>query len=300
MKGFWSKEKILGLSRGQFMSAILHLTLIFFIFFGGNFFEKRSFTLGEEVEVEIVSVNLDRPAVEKPIIVQKPPTPPKAEPKKEIEPPKTIEKPVEPPLKEQETEKETVPEPVIEKPKPKPITADLKESDDIKAPLPRVRRKSPPPQPKVAKKPPQQKPKPVNPKPQDNEFDSLLDSLVEGGKAEEAPKKQTPSRARVKGQKLSSKDFVALKQKVRENWNMPPGAESTNIEIILRLKLSKKAEVLDIKVVDKKGSASSQLIQATAFSVERAVLRSSPLPLPKEKYKLWKNIELVFRPNEGF
>ena len=53
-------------------------------------------------------------------------------------------------------------------------------------------------------------------------------------------------------------------------------------------------KIMGFKIVDKTSYTKNKFYRAAADAARRAVLDSSPLPLPKGKEKLFKNIEFVF------
>lgn len=84
-----------------------------------------------------------------------------------------------------------------------------------------------------------------------------------------------------------------IQQKVGRNWNRPPGLRD-NIEAHVNVRLSSAGEVMSARIVRSSGNA------VFDRSVENAVLKASPLPIPQEKgvNEEFRNITLRFRPQD--
>jgi len=84
-----------------------------------------------------------------------------------------------------------------------------------------------------------------------------------------------------------------IKQKVNRNWNRPPGL-SSRIEAHVSVRLSRSGEVLSARIVRSSGN------QVFDRSVENAVRKASPLPIPQERgvNEEFRNIKLIFKPEE--
>lgn len=84
-----------------------------------------------------------------------------------------------------------------------------------------------------------------------------------------------------------------IRQKVSRNWNRPAGLRD-DIEAHVNVRLSPTGEVLSAQVVKSSGNP------VFDRSVENAVLKASPLPIPQEKgvNEEFRNLTLKFKPAE--
>jgi colicin import membrane protein len=115
--------------------------------------------------------------------------------------------------------------------------------------------------------------------------DSLKQQLAEeeGARAEAARAARAASEA--------DKYRAMIRQKVSRNWARPAGA-STGLKCLVRVRLAPGGDVLDAKVV--KGSGNALFDR----SVEVAVHKASPLPIPAEAdlFQYFREIEFQFTP----
>lgn len=96
---------------------------------------------------------------------------------------------------------------------------------------------------------------------------------------------------RLRQQRLSSenKRYIGeIAEKVKRNWLRPPGSTGTECRVVINQIPS--GEIINVKVMGCDGDLSFE------GSVERAVRRASPLPLPSEQELFQREIEFVFRP----
>ena len=82
-----------------------------------------------------------------------------------------------------------------------------------------------------------------------------------------------------------------IRQKVRSNWILPPDL-SGNPEAIFEVIQLPTGEVLSVKVLKASGNP------AYDAAVERAILKSSPLPLPVSKNDFSRVLKLTFKPRD--
>lgn len=84
-----------------------------------------------------------------------------------------------------------------------------------------------------------------------------------------------------------------IQQKVGRNWNRPAGLRD-NIEAHVNVRLSQAGEVLSARIVKSSGNP------VFDRSVENAVLKASPLPIPQEQgvNDRFRNMNLRFRPED--
>ena len=82
-----------------------------------------------------------------------------------------------------------------------------------------------------------------------------------------------------------------IRQKVSRNWSRPVGAEQ-GLECVVRVRLVPGGEVLEATVVRSSGDS------VFDRSVENAVYKASPLPLPEDPdlFSFFREIEFVFKP----
>jgi colicin import membrane protein len=116
-------------------------------------------------------------------------------------------------------------------------------------------------------------------------------SLKEQLAAEESAREQAAHEARVMGE--VDRQVVVIRQKVERNWNRPAGA-GKGLSCVVRVRLVQSGEVLGATVVRGSGNAFFDR------SVENAVYKASPLPLPgdPELFEHFREIEFVFEPKE--
>ncbi|HCU54180.1 MAG TPA: cell envelope integrity protein TolA, partial [Gammaproteobacteria bacterium] len=82
-----------------------------------------------------------------------------------------------------------------------------------------------------------------------------------------------------------------IRQQVERNWVRPAGW-SKNMECVVRVRLSPTGEVIKATVIRPSGNPPFDR------SVENAVYKASPLPLPEDKglFEHFRELELRFRP----
>ena len=187
------------------------------------------------------------------------------------------------------------PAPVVEAPKPPPPKIE-----------PEV--KPPPPAPKpdiVLREKPKPKPKP-EPKPKDDlELKKRMqEQLAMEQKALDQQRQERQLRELLAAQKAdaarkasaaraSAQDEYAnrIKAKVRGNWILPQDLQG-NPEAIFLVTQLPTGDVLLIKLLKSSGNP------AYDTAVERAILKSSPLPLPSDKALFDRELKLTFRPRD--
>lgn len=234
----------------------------------------------------------------------KPPAPPKPpEPKKEEPKPK----PPEPPKKEEPKKPEPTPE---AKPEPKP-PEPKKEEPKPKPPEPKKEEAKKPEPPK------KEEPKKVAAKEPDP-FDSLLKTVEEmKDKPSAAPPKTDPAPARgsttsteaasnqvAQAPRISDIATASEKEMIRAHvqphWFLDPGMKGlSQLFVEIRVKVGPDGTVQSAQVVNSAPSGTERQFQAFAESARRAVLKSSPIPIPAGKYDSFKDMVLVFRPEDA-
>ncbi|MCK9260112.1 MAG: TonB C-terminal domain-containing protein, partial [Azoarcus sp.] len=143
------------------------------------------------------------------------------------------------------------------------------------------------PEPKVEPKKPEP-PKPVVP-PKDNYMAKLLEQESDRAKVEGMMRGEAAraASARTKGEIDAYQN--AIRTKVRGNLLSPPGL-SGNPEAVFEVDQLPSGEVLVIRLKRSSG------IPALDDAIERAIRRSSPLPLPTQRELFQRTLELKFRP----
>ncbi|XDZ66240.1 hypothetical protein AB8880_02270 [Alphaproteobacteria bacterium LSUCC0684] len=140
--------------------------------------------------------------------------------------------------------------------------------------------------------------------------DKLKDILAsqQNKKKEDEAKAETKDKVtQLVGQALNAPKTVSgplgmsvidqLRSHLAECWSPPPGAAGADaliVDIIVRL--NSKAEVEYVGIVETARYKSNQTFKAAADAVMRAVFECSPLPLPLEKYEIWKELQFEFNP----
>ncbi len=244
---------------------VVHLGLLAALFLGVQW--KRS--PPEVMEVELWSA---RPAP----ALQPPPPPPPPEP--EVRPePKVEAKPL--------PKVEAKPEPVLKKP-------DIVVKEDKKKPEPKKPEHKPePPKPEPPKPVPKPEPKKVEPpKPEakappkfdfDKELARETSQLKSSVKAAASAQQLANAAAAEAEQRASSNkrglvDYInKVKGKIRGNIVLPPNIQG-NPAAVIEITQLPTGEVLGVKI--RRSSGNSGLDAA----IERAIMRSSPLPKPDE------------------
>ena len=197
------------------------------------------------------------------------------------------------------------PAPVVAPPKPLPPKVEPPPKPEPEVKKPDIVEKAPPPKPK---------PKP-QPKPEAKKDDTLEKMLMreqvaleqrqleqerkkleEQRRLNEARRKADAERtARELAAAARNKALVEyvnrIRAKVRQNWILPPDLQG-NPQCVFKVVQLPTGEVLDAKLVKSSGNA------AYDEAVYRAILKSSPLPLPASREHFYRELELTFRPRD--
>ena len=207
---------------------------------------------------------------------------------------------------------EPVPEPapVLEPPKPEPVIEKpeiaIKEPPKPK-PKPEVKPKPvpkpvPKPEPKLkpepkAKPEPQAKPE-AKPRPRDDEMQKRMREelareqlALQTDRERQAIKDQLARDASSARNKGLDEYIARIRAKVKSNWILPIEMKG-NPEAMFDVVQLPTGEVLTVKLVRSSG------IAAYDQAVERAILRSSPLPKPASDNLFSRELRLTFRPRD--
>lgn len=265
-----------GKNKALAFTVLVHAGLIAALFFGVQWKRNQP----DVVEVELWS---SRPAS----AVQAAPPPPPPPPQEVKPEPKPEPKPV-PKL-------EPKPEP------PPPRKPDIAIKEEKKPPKPEP--KKPEPEPKPEPKKPEAKPEPKKPeaKPEPRVPDFSKELASETAQLKTRPntsaRQMTNAAAaeaeqRAAAGKRGMLDYAAkIRGKVRGNIVLPPGIQG-NPEAIFEVNQLPSGEVLDVKL--KRSSGNPGLDSA----IERALLKSSPLPKPDDPALFQRTLEIKYKPFE--
>lgn len=116
-------------------------------------------------------------------------------------------------------------------------------------------------------------------------------SLQEQLAAEEKARQQTVQAARAAT--AVDKYRALIRQRVSQSWNRPVGV-AKGLKCVVSVRLAPGGEVLSAKVVRSSGNATFDR------SVENAVYKAAPLPLPEDPtlFDNFREIEFLFSPEE--
>jgi colicin import membrane protein len=183
------------------------------------------------------------------------------------------------------------PAPAVEAPKPPPV--------EVK-PEPRVEK----PQIVIPDKP-KPKPKPeVKLKPDPDFQKRLREQVAQEQKALDQQRQERElreliarqqadaARAQATARAKALNEYIArIQAKVKSNWILPPDLQGNPEAIFLVVQLP-TGEVLSTRLVKSSGNL------AYDAAVERAILKSSPLPLPVSRDDFSRELKLTFRPQD--
>lgn len=289
-----------GMQRGAIFSGIFHLVVILLAWFG------------------LPQLIVEPPEPERPIIVElaqigdvtnPPPAPqPQQQAEEQPEPPKP-----EPPK----------PEPQKAPPPPPPPPPKPAEPAPPPEPAPKPKEKAPEPKPEAPKSSPlaevkpKKKPEPPaedfiknvlksvdKPKPQTDDFDKMLKKMTESSpKKDEKPQTQAPAaKPTPAGSPISSmnqqytiteQDFI--RAYIQKNWSPPVGAKDV-VVVQISFTLRPDGAITDVRYENTRGG--DTLWQSFADSARRAVLLSSPIPVPQKSGRSDERVIVTFDPRE--
>ena len=89
-------------------------------------------------------------------------------------------------------------------------------------------------------------------------------------------------------QKATATEIDILRNHVRQCWNAPYAANELNKIINLKIFTNPDGSVVNVQIIDVAFYKKDPVYRAAADSARRAVKDCSPLPLPKNKYDLFK------------
>ena len=123
----------------------------------------------------------------------------------------------------------------------------------------------------------------------DNLFDDLKNSSL---KNITNPFKDEQS---TKIKNITAADINKIQNHIRKYWKLSSYAASeTKIIITLKISTNRDGSVREVSIYDKSLYIKNKLYRAAADAARRAVIESSPLPLPKGNEKFFDNFLLDF------
>ena len=254
--------------------------------------------------------------VEQEETLKKPPPPPPAPVPKSLAQAKPTPKVAPKPVAD---DTEILPSKIVSAPvaRPKP-EAPKPASAPVSAPVSRPK----PPQKKVTPVPkakPNKLAKQSRQKEKADALNGLLQNLAEATQAKEAEENQkaqkkalnkqlaqnltaavgdalkTPSNSSI--MTLGVSDIDRLRSHISKHWTPPVGAKgASQLKVDIFVKLERDGTVTRAEIVDKSRFNRDKLFSVAARAARSAILEASPLPLPAEKYELWKEFIFGFDP----
>jgi TonB family protein len=203
---------------------------------------------------------------------------------------------VEPPPKPKPVQKvEPVPPPP---PKPVPKPEPRIEKPDIAIKTPPKPKPEPKPKPPPPKPEPKPKPKP-KPKPRDDAFrKQIQEQLAQeqqqiSAQIQDAELRDLLARDAAAARTKALDDYISsIRAKVKGNWILPLDLKG-NPEAVFDVVQLPTGDVISVRLVKSSG------IAAYDDAVERAIIKSSPLPLPKSKDLFSRELKLTFLPKDS-
>lgn len=197
-----------------------------------------------------------------------------------------------PPPPEPEVKPEPKPLPKVEpKPEPPPPKKPDIAVKQEKKPEPK---KPEPPKPEP-KKPEPKKPEPAKPEPKVDPFKEMLEREERQRVAANTQARlaaQAEAEQRASASKRGLADYASkIRGKVRGNIVLPPGIAG-NPEAVFEVSQLPTGEVLAVRLKRTSGNPSLDT------AIERAILKSSPLPRPDDPSLFQRTLEIKYRPFE--
>lgn len=299
-------------------SLLLHVVVFTVAYFGVPALDPDMLPAEAPVVVDIVTV-AEKTNVPSAGAKPKPTAKPKPKPKSEAE--RTPPPPL-PPVRPEARPPEPAPESEVAKlvpPKAKPTPVVRPEKAEKPTPKPKPPPKSAKPKPKPESK---KKPKPEQKQASPNAFESVLktveqlkarppktagkpepkqsESALESQVANALSRSPEPYDA---GLPVTMSEIEAVRRQIERCWNLPAGAKDAEDMIVsIRVEMNIDGTPRTAVVTDRGRMRVDPFYRAAAESAVRAVLnpRCHPFTLPREKFKRWKTMTLVFNPKEMF
>jgi len=243
-----------------------------------------------------------------------PPPPPPPPPPKPVE----VAKAPEAPAKAPAPNAEILPDKQVKPPKPKPVSAPAARPTPPKIQQPpkqprTVSVDAPPSRPNKLIKKSQQKQK-------SQALSGVLQNLADVSKSKKAEQNQkakqkqeardslantlaqaaaenTPNEQEQKQLKLGQSDFDRLRAHISQCWAPPLGAKGAgNLKVDILLELERDGTVKRAEILDSARFNNDKTYKVAAEAALRAVIGCGKLPLPAEKFELWKKFIFGFDP----
>lgn len=250
-----------GKGKALALAIAVHLLLLVALFLGVQW----------KTEEAVVEVELWSPVPRQATSLPPPPPPPREQPKPEPKP-----------------------EPKVEpKPEPKPVAKpDIAVKKEEKKPEPKK------PEPKVEPKP-EPKPEPKKPEPPKDPWADLLKQETQAQRPTQAQtrasqedrlKAMAAEEQRAAGRRSAEGTWVGkITDKVRGNMVLPPNIQG-NPEAEFEVTLLPTCEVMGVRLRRSSGNP------ALDAAIERAILKSSPLPKPDDPSVFQRVLNIKYRP----
>lgn len=102
------------------------------------------------------------------------------------------------------------------------------------------------------------------------------------------------------GEVVTARQIHAFRENLNKCWVNPnrlKGAKDMTVDI--KTEIAPDGTVKKAEIVDKARMAQDSEYKEAAENARRAVLdpKCNPMPLPKEEYEQWKDLEISFNPN---
>lgn len=122
----------------------------------------------------------------------------------------------------------------------------------------------------------------------EDDFLSTLDFIDD--MEEEKPSVKSDEEGEPSVYDVDQLEIAKIKKVIESNWYVTAGANKlVKLEAIARLSLDRDGTVRKVRIIQSSGKGHFDR------SLQRAIRKSSPLPIPADKYEIYKTIELRFR-----
>lgn len=312
---------------GLVFSIVLHLAIIVIALVGLPFFKSSELMEEQPLVVELVEMG------ERTAAPPAAPAPPKEEPKPEPPQPKQEPPKPEPPKQAPPPPPEPEPAPPPPAPEPEPApppppkveTPPEPEPAPEPEPEPEVAKVAPPPkkptppkkpeppkkeEPKVAEKKPEPKKEPPK-KQEEDPFASLVKNVEKfrdkKAPSEAAPQQAAPARP-APGPQVRNAPFAEratmterdhIRRQIEQKWNIDPGKPGLeDMVVVLNVQIDPAGNVVDVRIAPESWPrySTDSSYRSIAEAAMRAATMASPLEYPRQKYDIFKNMQLVFSP----